>query len=210
LVKLSGRINERCRQMGVELIDQLDFGSELRRQFAAEFEAGRREVMGEREPSARTETPAAPPPRPTPLPAPPSLGAERLPVCIEPWTSLYVLRRGTLPCCYGGRPVAGLDDFRAVWNGRLARAIRRDLSRGRFHGYCYDSPDCPIVKKAAEARALPPLERLWRLAHRINDRWARVGYGWPGWLYRQARHRALNALGHLPGFRRRNGGTSSR
>ena len=32
--------------------------------------------------------------------------------------------------------------------------------------------------------------------------WARVGYGWPGRVYRQVRHRTLNALGHVPGLRR--------
>lgn len=49
--------------------------------------------------------------RPVAMPAEaarPSLGAERKPACTEPWRSLYILRRGVLPCCYGGAPIADM------------------------------------------------------------------------------------------------------
>jgi hypothetical protein len=129
----------------------------------------------------------------------PALGHERLPVCTEPWTSLYVLRRGTLPCCYGGGAIAPMDRYREAWNGPTMQSIRRELLRGRFHGYCHDSPDCPIVKKAAEARELPPRERVRRWAHRYAHAIARAGYGWPGRLYRGAKRAVRGALGRAPG-----------
>ncbi|HET8644658.1 MAG TPA: hypothetical protein VFO85_04165, partial [Vicinamibacteria bacterium] len=198
LVRISGRVAELCRRHGLELSDQLDFGGALQAQFADAFEQGRREVQ-EPAPAAAAAVPqavappAAEPARP-PLP-PPTLGEERLPACTEPWTSLYILRRGTMPCCYGGRPIAPMADFQQAWNGPLMQAIRRDLLRGRFHNYCFDSPDCPIVKKAAEARALGPVQKATLWSRRSLDRWARHGYGRPGKIYRATKHHWLNVLG---------------
>jgi hypothetical protein len=179
-VRISGRVAELCRQRGLELSDQMDFGGDLRAQFAEAFEQGRREAAPA--PAVASAEPAvAPAPQPpaaaTPAPsstAPlPPLGEERLPACTEPWTSLYVLRRGTMPCCYGGRAIAPMEDFQGAWNGTLMQAIRRDLLRGRFHRYCLDSSDCPIVRKALEARSLSRLQRATHWARRTAHRWAR-------------------------------------
>jgi hypothetical protein len=221
LVRISGRIAERCRVLGVDVADQLDFGGDLRAQFPEEFEAGREETRralascspspppapegpGDEAAPPAAEAPAEASTRASPVPSSPkveapkpSLGLDKLPACVEPWVSLYVLRRGTLPCCYGGRPIAGYDDFESAWNGPLMQAIRGELKAGRFHGYCYDSPDCPIVKKAVHAHRLSWAQRgrLW--LHRTHDHWARAGYGWPGAVYRQVRHRFLNLIGHF-------------
>jgi hypothetical protein len=90
-----------------------------------------------------------------PLPALPSLGGERTPACTEPWKSLYILRRGVLPCCYGGEPLAPMEEYRQTWNSPELQAIRRELLAGRFHSYCMRSPACPIVRKLEQANLLP-------------------------------------------------------
>jgi sulfatase maturation enzyme AslB (radical SAM superfamily) len=178
-VRISGRVAELCRQRGLDLSDQMDFGGALRAQFGEAFEQGRREAAPAAAPvsTAPLVAPAAEAPAAAPAPittAPvPHLGEERLPACTEPWTSLYVLRRGTMPCCYGGRAIAPMEDFQRAWNGRLMQAIRRDLLRGRFHRYCLDSSDCPIVRKALEARSLSRLQRVTHWARRTAHRWAR-------------------------------------
>jgi MoaA/NifB/PqqE/SkfB family radical SAM enzyme len=219
LVRISGRVAELCRRHGVELSDQMDFGGSLATRFHAAFEAGRREALpadpasepapGAGDPElplagaadlppaaaqAGADAPAAASPDPLPLPP---LGDGRLPLCTEPWKSLYVLRRGTMPCCYGGQPIAPMGGFKEAWNAPLIQGIRRELLRGRFHKYCFDSPDCPIVRKAVEARALSLSQRALLWSRRTLERWTRARFGWPGTVYRAVKHRWLNALGHL-------------
>ncbi len=104
--------------------------------------------------------------------APPSLGFERLPVCSEPWQSLYILRRGLRPCCYGGDPVGPMNGFRDAWNAPLLQGIRASLRQGVFHDYCLRSPACPIVEKARHAGAAVPRGgwqvRAWRAWVMLN------------------------------------------
>lgn len=209
LVRISGRVAELSRGLGVELSDQMNFGGSLEAQFHAAFESGRHEALsllaaerGPASPAPQADVAPAPPvtaerPRPAEPMSLPPLGEQALPACTEPWSSLYVLRRGTMPCCYGGRPVASMGDFKQAWNSPLLQGIRRELLRGRFHQYCFDSPDCPIVRKAAEAHALTPIQKAHLWSRRAIDRWARHGYGWPGTLYRTTKHRWLNGVGHL-------------
>lgn len=204
-VRISGRVAELCRQRGLELSDQMDFGGALQGQFAESFEQGRREAAATAPSPAMAAAPAAreepPPPVPAPASVPrPPLGDERLPACTEPWTSLYVLRRGTMPCCYGGRAIAPMEDFQGAWNGPLMQAIRRELLRGRFHAYCFDSPDCPIVRKAAEARALGPAQKATLWSRRTIERWKRHGYGWPGTFYRGTKRHTRAAVARLRGL----------
>lgn len=112
------------------------------------------------------------------------------PLCEEPWKSLYILRRGVLPCCYGGKPIASADDFREAWNGPLLQAIRRDLVAGRFHDYCLRSPACPVVRKADHSARLPfrqrSLIRVRRAWQRLNRVTANVPSRWFGFARRQA------------------------
>jgi MoaA/NifB/PqqE/SkfB family radical SAM enzyme len=198
LVRISGRVAELCRRHGLDLSDQLNFGGALEAQFTEGFEEGRRTAVPEAPASpAGGEGPPSPPPAPAAAGPAPSLGDERLPACTEPWTSLYVLRRGTLPCCYGGRAVAPMAGFQEAWNGELVRSIRRDLLRGRFHRYCFESPDCPIVRKADVAHALSPLQKAQLWSRRAWDRWARHGYGWLGRIYRGSTRRYPRALAPL-------------
>jgi len=209
LVRISGRVAELCRHHGVELSDQMNFGGSLEAQFHAAFEAGRREGLALV--AAQTRTPAGAAPAQltaaTPEPAAetaseapdlaplPSLGEGALPACSEPWSSLYILRRGTMPCCYGGRPMAPMGSFEQTWNSPLMQGIRRELLHGRFHRYCFDSPDCPIVRKAHEGRALSLPQRALLWSRRTNERWARARYGLPGTVYRTGKHHWRNALG---------------
>jgi MoaA/NifB/PqqE/SkfB family radical SAM enzyme len=186
LVRVSGRVAELCRRLGGPLSDQMDFGGQMAEGFGAPFEEGRREgaaaplraiPRGDDRPLAWG----------VPAPGTPSAAADRdeakdeapgephLPVCTEPWTSLYVLRRGTLPCCYGGPVLAPMASFQEQWNGPLVQDIRRELRDGRFHSYCFDSPDCPIVRKASEGHELPPAQAALLLARRGLSRLRRVG-----------------------------------
>lgn len=204
LVHVSGRVAEMCRLLDIELSDQMNFGGSLEAQFQKAFDEGRAEaaaVLGIRPAPAAAPVEDAPRPAPIPLPmadAPkPSLGGEKLPACTEPWSSLYILRRGTMPCCYGGQPIAPMGDFKQAWNGPLIQGIRRELLHGRFHDYCFASPDCPIVKKAEQARVLSPLQSAQLWGRRVHDRWARQRYGLPGTIYRTTKHYWLKALGRV-------------
>jgi pyruvate-formate lyase-activating enzyme len=210
LVRISGRVAGLCARAGVPLSDQLEFGGALSGQFADLWEQGRRDAE-----SVPLSVTMAPPEVPTsagpawapevssgavstaavssaaePQPAPP-----RKPICTEPWTGLYILRRGTMPCCYGGEAIAPMADFKQAWNGPLMQEIRRDLAAGRFHRYCFDSPDCPIVRKNEQAHDLGASQKAQLLTRRGLDRWKRAGYGAPGRLYRWGKERLKQLSG---------------
>lgn len=180
LVRVSGRAHELCQRAGVPLRDQMDFGGTLDQQFAQWFEEGRQSVVPpDAAPIASPAVVAAPmavsaavPDEPA-VPAPPP-GSERIPACTEPWKSLYILRRGVLPCCHGAKPLAPMEQYREVWNSPVLQAMRRDLARGRFHQYCLDSPSCPIVRKSREIREEKwrhGVRRQWRQATAVAARW---------------------------------------
>ena len=80
-----------------------------------------------------------------------TLGEGRVPACLEPWKSLYVLRRGVLPCCYGDHPLATMGEYADTWNAPILQDIRRHIARGEFHAYCLGSQSCPIVRKSRHA-----------------------------------------------------------
>jgi MoaA/NifB/PqqE/SkfB family radical SAM enzyme len=216
LVRISARAAALCDRLAVPLSDQLDFGGRMSGLFQAEFERARQDLdagdgphgagteispvesAGGTDVEASTETgpvdPVDPPPSevaagaPAPAPLPP-LGAEKLPVCQEPWKSYYILRRGTMPCCYGAHEIAGADDYRETWNAELMQELRRELAAGRFHEYCRRSTSCPIVRKGEHLGALPP-EPETRL-RRIWGQLDRAGAGVPRQML--ARIRALQA-----------------
>jgi MoaA/NifB/PqqE/SkfB family radical SAM enzyme len=189
LVRVSGRVAELCRRLDVPLSDQMDFGGSMAAGFAELFEEGRRE--GGRAPLRREAGPAAAAPAwgvMAPSPEAEHGAADgsgepdgeaprepRLPICTEPWTSLYVLRRGTLPCCYGGPVLAPMASFQETWNSPLVQDIRRELRDGRFHAYCFDSPECPIVRKAAEGGEIEGGQAALLIARRGLSRLRRAG-----------------------------------
>jgi hypothetical protein len=104
---------------------------------------------------------------------------------------LYILRRGIRPCCYGAAPIADTRDYRQAWNSPLMQGIRQKLLEGTFHSYCFDSPDCPIVRKSHQAHSLTPREEARLFVRRTWDRFKRSGH--PGRIYRavKARWKAL-------------------
>ena len=204
LVRVSGRVAELCRRHGIPLSDQMDFGGGMEAGFTALFEEGRRRAaslapMGPRPPERRPAMaglPAAAPVAPEPLPAveeaataaePPAAPPARLPLCTEPWSSLYVLRRGTLPCCYGGSALAPMEGFREAWNSPRMQELRSELRDGRFHSYCFDSPDCPLVRKAEESGTLSASQKMLLHARRLLARGRRSGFGWPGRAWRRSK-----------------------
>jgi hypothetical protein len=121
----------------------------------------------------------------------PSLGGERLPACSEPWKSLYILRRGVLPCCYGAKPVAKMDAYRETWNSPDVQAIRASLLEGRFHDYCLRSPTCPIVRKSDAAGTLPRSQRLLFKARVVWAGLNRRFWGVPNMVWRPVRRWVL-------------------
>ncbi|MDD8024956.1 MAG: SPASM domain-containing protein [Acidobacteriota bacterium] len=74
-------------------------------------------------------------------------------LCREPWEHFYILRRGILPCCYGGAVIAPMADYAAAWNSAEMQEIRLYLSRGELSPYCLNSPGCPIVQRVQARRA---------------------------------------------------------
>jgi hypothetical protein len=183
LVRVSARVAELCAGRGVDLSDQMDFGGSMRELFPDSYRkeppAGSGEGEGPAVPVAAASAPPAPAVAGEPLPP---LGGDLLPVCQEPWKSLYILRRGVFPCCYGGEPIAPMNGYREAWNSPRMQAIRGELAAGRFHEYCLKSSSCPIVRKAEQGRGLDPSDsrylRLRRLWHRVD----RVLGGVPGRL----------------------------
>jgi hypothetical protein len=186
LVRASARAAHLARGLGVELSDQMDFGGSMRELFAEEYAAGDDAAV-----DSRVFLPPAPePPVPTPAmqtadpapevsdravpdqqPARPSLGGESQPPCLEPWKSLYILRRGIFPCCYGAEPIASPEEHREAWNSPVMQAIRGELLDGRFHDYCLRSRSCPIVRKFDQAKILPFSQRATLKA---REYWARL------------------------------------
>ncbi len=93
-------------------------------------------------------------------------------LCSEPWTTLYVLRRGIMPCCYATRPIATWDEQRGrpldqflndVFNGPEYQEIRRELAAGRLADYCLNTPSCPILRdQLHQAAVTAPLNSLQR------------------------------------------------
>ncbi len=170
LIHVSGRVAELCKKLGQPLADQMDFGvtgtMEMERLFDKEFKEGRSEIHDEdgnvighvraTEAAVEAPPPAEAPVAETPVEeaAPPQelppLGQEKLPPCLEPWRSYYILRRGVLPCCYGHQPIAPMDDFNESWNSKLMQEIRHDLVNGRFHDYCAKSS---AARSCASTRA---------------------------------------------------------
>ena len=167
LVRLSARAAARCRRRGVPFSNQLDFGGEMEPIYRRAFDEALAEADGSSttapEP-ARPGTgdgegpPEAEPARPLASDAAAAvedgddtLGEGRLPACLEPWKSFYVLRRGVMPCCYGDRPLAAMGEYRETWNAPVLQDIRRHIARGEFHAYCLGSRSCPIVRKGRHA-----------------------------------------------------------
>jgi MoaA/NifB/PqqE/SkfB family radical SAM enzyme len=191
LVGVSGRAARLARDLGVTLADQMDFGGALREQFGEQFDRGADSAPAIEPPQPRLPTPD--PPEAASDPALPSLGGERLPACTEPWKSLYILRRGVMPCCYGGVPLAPMESYRETWNSPEVQAIRTELLNGRFHDYCLRSSACPIVRKSAHAGTLPLKQRALIKA---RDAWSRANRrfgGAPLLIWRPVR-RSASAL----------------
>jgi sulfatase maturation enzyme AslB (radical SAM superfamily) len=190
LVAVSARMAGLARQVGLALANQLDFGGDVRVDAAGLGPAPTAPDTApavEEGPAARPST-IAPPvttvevaPQVTtagadgvPSSAVPSLGGERLPLCTEPWKSLFILRRGVSACCYGGA-FAPMEDYREAWNSPEMQQIRAELLAGRFPGYCLRSRACPIVRKSHESGTLPRGQQalLWaRGIWALVNRWS--------------------------------------
>jgi MoaA/NifB/PqqE/SkfB family radical SAM enzyme len=212
-IRLSGYAHELCRRNGVALANQLDFGGATAEMFTEWWEEGRQRALAPPEKEAGQGTQTADireepqettaggsPPAIESRPLPPAVSGSAFdgsgwPLCIEPWRTLCVLRRGILPCSYGGRPVAAMDDLEGAWNGDAIRSIRAALARGRFHRYCLRTPSCPVVQKYRKAVVLPMSQRALALLYDVWFILNRTTGGAP-----RATWRALKAfLACIPG-----------
>jgi hypothetical protein len=182
LVWISGRTKALCDRAGIPLSDQMEFGGSFGEQFRAQYTAGLTSLGTPALAPASVAPPALPPNLPPAMSVheaavvdverPEPDVATRAPICTEPWKSLYVLRRGVFPCCYGGKPLAPMDQAPTVWNSKPLANIRSSLQAGRFPGYCLDSPACPIVRKQEESREMNRVDAL-----RLRARhWASVAH----------------------------------
>lgn len=98
-----------------------------------------------------------------------------MPLCREPWESFYILRRGILPCCFGGEVIAPMADYAKAWNSPEMQEIRSYLARGELSPYCLRSSGCPIVQRVQAGRAegqagRSPAGVLGRLLRRFRKR----------------------------------------
>ena len=86
-------------------------------------------------------------------------------LCAEPWKSIYVLRRGIMPCCFaspskvmanlGERGSLSLSEFLyRFWNSDAYQELRASLAAGRFGEHCKRSSHCIIVSQR-KASATP-------------------------------------------------------
>ncbi len=103
-----------------------------------------------------------------------------MPLCREPWENFYILRRGILPCCYGGSEIAPMAGYAEAWNSPAMQEIRSYLARGELSPYCLLSPGCPIVQRvrAEQAASRPAPGRiggLRRLAAGLKRRLRKGG-----------------------------------
>ncbi|MEE9613600.1 MAG: radical SAM/SPASM domain-containing protein [Thermodesulfobacteriota bacterium] len=78
------------------------------------------------------------------------------PLCREPWDSVYLFKRGVLPCCFTVSPVTHInttddgslhDIAREAFNSEEMREIRTALAQRRLPEWCLKNRGCPIVKK---------------------------------------------------------------
>jgi MoaA/NifB/PqqE/SkfB family radical SAM enzyme len=108
------------------------------------------------------------------------LGYSRFPLCREPWQSFYIMRRGVMPCCFGYREIAPMDQYREAWNSSTLQEIRRHLRQGTFSEYCLNCFSCPIVQRhagdelARRLRPAPPVPASRKVLRVINRMCFRV------------------------------------
>jgi len=79
-----------------------------------------------------------------------------IPLCSEPWKTVYPVSRGILPCCFGREPIAfwdqrgdkSLEHFvHDSINNSAMQEIRRALAARQLGEYCRACTSCPIVKR---------------------------------------------------------------
>jgi hypothetical protein len=88
------------------------------------------------------------------------------PICAEPWSVLYVLRRGFIPCCYSKRAIAPWGTpLEQVWNSPFMRQLRTDLAAGRLNDHCRSCTTCPIVQRRLHVEEDQPAYGRSELVH---------------------------------------------
>jgi len=76
------------------------------------------------------------------------------PICSEPWSKMYLLRRGFMPCCYSRQAIAPWGTPpEEVWNSPFMKRLRTDLAAGRINDHCRACTTCPIVQRRIHAEA---------------------------------------------------------
>jgi hypothetical protein len=77
-----------------------------------------------------------------------------IPICSEPWSSMYLLRRGFIPCCYSKQSIAPWGaPPEQVWNSPFMKRLRIDLAAGHINDHCRTCTTCPIVQRRLNVEA---------------------------------------------------------
>jgi hypothetical protein len=85
-----------------------------------------------------------------------SMANTDVPLCSEPWKTVYAVSRGVLPCCFGREPIAYWDQrgdqtlehfIHDSINNAAMQEIRRALAARELSDYCRNCTSCPIVKR---------------------------------------------------------------
>jgi MoaA/NifB/PqqE/SkfB family radical SAM enzyme len=84
------------------------------------------------------------------------LESPEVPLCTEPWKTIYVLNRGIMHCCFAKSPILAWNQrgdktliqfIRYAWNSPIMQEIRAALANRQLHDCCVKAKSCPIVQK---------------------------------------------------------------
>lgn len=85
-----------------------------------------------------------------------------VPLCSEPWKTVYPVSRGITPCCFGREPIASwdergdtpLDEFiQKAINNPAMQEIRTALAKRELSDYCRRCTSCPVTKRYLKEEA---------------------------------------------------------
>lgn len=81
------------------------------------------------------------------------------PICSEPWKTIYVLRRGLMPCCFAKKPLTQWspgpgqnlqESLEQAFNSPEYQQLRANLAQGKLPEFCLECKSCPITKRKTQ------------------------------------------------------------
>jgi len=89
-----------------------------------------------------------------------SVSDNNVPLCMDPWKTVWSVSRGIMPCAFGREPIAYWDErenktveqfILDAINNPAMQNIRRALAERKLSDYCRSCTSCSIVKRYTEA-----------------------------------------------------------